>query len=123
MSFGSRAPKRITPSFAWRVPATIARPRTSSAFANREPMIEVCATTVSPAESAKSTMKSSGRLPSVDCRTPVMAGPKRAADGLRPDADNPREPGERNARDDEGGDGGVGRVMEHSGDRRDHEGG
>ena len=28
--------------------------------------------------SANTTMKSSGRLPSVDCRTPVTAGPNRS---------------------------------------------
>ena len=41
-------------------------------------MIDVCATTISPAESAKTTMKNSGRFPSVDCSTPVTAGPKRS---------------------------------------------
>src|SRR5205807_1999629 len=56
---------------------TITRPRTSSALANTEPMSDVCATTVSPADSAKITMKNSGRLPSDDCRKPVRAGPKR----------------------------------------------
>ena len=40
--------------------------------------MDVCATTISPARSAKMTMKSSGRFPSVDWSTPVMAGPKRA---------------------------------------------
>jgi hypothetical protein len=77
VSFGRRALKRITPSSAFAEPATIASPRTSSAFANSEPRIDVWAMTVSPAESAKQTMNSSGRLPSVDCRTPVTAGPKR----------------------------------------------
>ncbi len=66
----------MQPSFAARVPATIERPRTSSAFANSEPRIDVWATTISPAESANRTTKSSGRLPSVDWRTPVTAGPK-----------------------------------------------
>ena len=78
VSFGSRWRKRITSPSAARAPATIASPRTSSAFANSEPRIEVWATTISPAESANSTMKSSGRLPSVDWSTPVTAGPKRA---------------------------------------------
>ena len=59
-------------------PATIASPSTSRAFASTEPTSEVCATTTSPAESAKSTTKNSGRLPSVDCKTPVTAGPKRS---------------------------------------------
>ena len=54
------------------------RPSTSNALAKRLPRIEVCATTVSPARSAKMTMKSSGRLPSVDCSTPVTAGPNRS---------------------------------------------
>ena len=57
----------------------IASPRTRSAFARSEPRIEVCATTISPARSAKITMNSSGRFPSVDWSTPVVAGPKRAA--------------------------------------------
>ena len=41
-------------------------------------MSDVFATTTSPAESANTTMKNSGRFPSVDCRNPVTAGPKRA---------------------------------------------
>ena len=77
VSFGSRFRKRITPSRAESEPATIARPSTSSAFANNEPRIDVCATTTSPAESAKRTTNSSGRFPSVDCSTPVVAAPKR----------------------------------------------
>ena len=59
-------------------PAMIASPRTRSALARSEPRIDVCATTISPARSAKTTMKSSGRFPRVDCSTPVVAGPKRA---------------------------------------------
>ena len=78
MSFGSRAPKDIVPSGCRVDPAEIARPSTSSAFANSEPRIENCATTSSPAESAKRTMNSSGRLPRVDWRAPVTAGPNRA---------------------------------------------
>ena len=77
VSFGSRGLNRIRPSSALRAPTTITRPRTSSALANTEPMSDVCATTVSPADSAKITMKNSGRLPSDDCRKPVRAGPKR----------------------------------------------
>ena len=61
---------------ATRAPAMIARPSTRSAFANSEPRIDVWATTISPAASEKRTMKSSGRLPSVDWSTPVTAGPK-----------------------------------------------
>ena len=78
MSCGSRARNRIAPSGAARAPATIARPRTSSPFANREPRIDVRATTSSPADSANNTMKSSGRFPSVDWSAPVTAGPKRS---------------------------------------------
>src|SRR5262245_17749492 len=78
VSLGSRRWKRMIPSSARQAPAMIASPRTSSALARSEPRIDVCATTISPARSAKSTMKSSGRLPSVDCSTPVTAGPKRA---------------------------------------------
>ena len=76
VSLGSRAWKRMTPSPAKRDPAMIVRPSTSSAFANNEPRIDVWATTISPAASENSTMKSSGRLPSVDWSTPVTAGPK-----------------------------------------------
>ena len=76
MSFGSRGENRMTPSSAWRAPTTITKPSTSSALAKIEPMIENCATTTSPADSAKITTKNSGRLPSVDCSTPVTAGPK-----------------------------------------------
>ena len=78
VSFGRRVWKRMTRSSARHAPAMIARPSTRSAFASNDPRIEVCATTISPARSAKITMKSSGRLPSVDCSTPVTAGPKRA---------------------------------------------
>ncbi len=78
MSFGSRAEKRISPSFAAAAPAAMARPSTSRPFANSEPRMENCATTVSPALSAKTTTNSSGRFPSVDCSAPVTAGPKRA---------------------------------------------
>ena len=78
VSFGRRGLKRIRFSRDCRAPATITRPSTSRPFANRLPRIEVCATTVSPARSAKTTMKNSGRLPSVDWSTPVTAGPNRS---------------------------------------------
>ncbi len=78
MSFGSRFWNRITPPSDELAPTAIASPSTSSAFANSEPRIENCATTSSPALSEKITMKSSGRLPSVDCSTPVTAGPNLA---------------------------------------------
>jgi hypothetical protein len=68
----------MTPSGAAREPAAIDSPRTSRAFASSDPTIEVFATTSSPAETANMTTKSSGRLPSVDWRTPVTAGPKRS---------------------------------------------
>ena len=76
VSFGRRRPKRITPSFAFHAPAMITNPRTSSALTRIEPRIAVSATTSCPAFSAKMTTKNSGRLPSVDCITPVTAGPK-----------------------------------------------
>ena len=76
VSLASRGAKRMTPSRDRQAPVRITSPSTSSAFANSEPRIENCATTTSPAESAKSTMKSSGRLPSDACSTPVTAGPK-----------------------------------------------
>ena len=77
VSLGSRGLKRITPSFARRAPATITSPSTSSALTRIEPRIAVSATTFSPAWSAKITTKNSGRLPSVDWRNPVIAGPSR----------------------------------------------
>ena len=78
VSFGSRAQKRMQPSSERRAPTTITSPSTSSALAKIDPMIDVCATTVCPACSAKITTNSSGRLPSVDCSRPVTAGPKRS---------------------------------------------
>ncbi len=77
VSLGRRRWKRITPSGAARAPVTITSPRTSRALANSDPMMDVWATTTCPARRANTTMNSSGRLPSVDCRTPVTAGPKR----------------------------------------------
>ncbi len=68
----------MIPSGDRRAPITITRPSTSSALARIEPTIAVCATTSSPAFSAKMTTNSSGRLPSVDCSMPVTPGPKRS---------------------------------------------
>ena len=116
VSFGSRRWKRIVPSALRRAPATIASPSTSSAFANSEPMIDVCATTISPARSANSTMKSSGRLPSVDCRTPVTAGPKRApTDSVAIPTAQARPPSAMPATTNDATSL-VGRVVEHAGD-------
>ena len=78
VSFGSRGLKDMTPSGAARAPAAIDSPRTRSAFASSDPTIDVFATTSSPADTANRTTKSSGRFPSVDCRTPVTAGPNRS---------------------------------------------
>ncbi len=78
VSRGSLWEKRITPSGAFIAPTTITRPSTSIALAKIDPMIAVCATTSSPFCSAKITTNSSGRLPSVDCNIPVIAGPKRS---------------------------------------------
>src|SRR4051794_489526 len=75
VSLGSRVWKRITVSSLTRAPTTITAPSTSSALAKIEPMIENCATITSPLDRAKTTTKNSGRLPSVDCSTPVTAGP------------------------------------------------
>ena len=78
VSLGSREPKRMIPSSDRRAPTKRVAPSTRSALANSEPRIDAWATTTSPAESANRTTKSSGRLPSVDWSTPVMAGPKRS---------------------------------------------
>ena len=75
-SCGSRGEKRMMPSELCRAPTTITIPSTSSALAKIEPISENCATTTSPADSANTTTKNSGRLPSVACSTPVTAGPK-----------------------------------------------
>ena len=75
MSFASLRPNRMQLSGARVAPTTITSPRTSSALAKIEPMIDVWATTVWPACSAKITTNSSGRLPNVDCINPVTAGP------------------------------------------------
>jgi len=77
VSCGSRGLKRMSPPPA-RAPTTSTIPSTSSAFANTDPISDVLATTTSPADRAKMTMKNSGRFPSDDCRKPVIAGPKRA---------------------------------------------
>jgi hypothetical protein len=78
VSLGSRGRKRIVPSRELRAPTTMTSPSTSSALASSDPTIEVCATTTSPLCNAKTTTNSSGRLPRVDCSTPVTAGPKRS---------------------------------------------
>ena len=78
VSLGSRLPKRMTPSGARRAPTARVMPSTSRALAKSEPRIEVCATTTSPAERANSTTNSSGRFPSVNWSTPVVAGPNRS---------------------------------------------
>ena len=65
----------ITPPRARSAPTTRTKPSTSSAVANSDPTIALWATTRSPLFSANSTTNSSGRLPSVACRSPVAAGP------------------------------------------------
>ena len=86
MSLGSRGLKRITPPSLTRAPTMITAPSTSSALANRLPRIEVCATSTSPALRAKTTTNSSGRLPRVDCNTPVSPGPAWAPSDSVPSA-------------------------------------
>ena len=77
VSLGKRGLKRMTPS-RWRsAPATITSPSTSSALNRIEPRMAVSATTFWPACNAKITTKNSGRLPTVDCISPVAAGPSR----------------------------------------------
>ena len=78
VSFGSPVLKRMIPSRSRRAPAMITNPRTSSALTRIEPRIAVSATIFWPAFRAKMTTKNSGRLPRVDCRNPVIAGPKRS---------------------------------------------
>ena len=64
-------------------------------------MIAVSATTSCPAWSANSTTKNSGRLPSVDCRTPVIAAPEPPPDLLGRERHDPGEPGQRERREHE----------------------
>ena len=78
VSLGSRRLNVMQRFSERRAPTTMTSPRTSSALAKIEPRIDVCATTVSPAPSANRTTNSSGRLPSVDCSSPVTPGPKRS---------------------------------------------
>ena len=113
MSCGSRRRKRMIPSR--RAPTMITRPMTSRALANSEPTTEVCATTTWPSASAKRTMKNSGRLPSVDCRTPVTAGPKRDADLLGREGDDRGERRERDPGHHEGQHAGGARVAQQAG--------
>ena len=75
VSFARRWPKRITPSGARRAPTTITIPSTSSAFEKIDPITVLCATTASPWRRAKTTRKSSGRLPSVACMNPATPAP------------------------------------------------
>ena len=77
VSLGSRGLNRMMPSFATSEPQIRTTPSTSSALTRIDPRIAVWATTTAPACNAKMTTKNSGRLPTVDCRTPVIAGPKR----------------------------------------------
>ena len=69
----------------------------------------------SPAASAKSTMKSSGRLPSVDWSTPVTAGPNSSADSRESPTSQARPPAR--LRLDEGRGRRRVREVEHAGDR------
>ena len=77
VSLGRRGLNRMTRSGSRRAPTTITRPSTSSALTRIEPRIAVWATISWPALSANTTTKNSGRLPSVACSRPVIAGPKR----------------------------------------------
>ena len=101
VSFGSRRPKRMTPSSERHAPAMIARPRTRSAFASSDPRIDVCATTISPALSAKMTMKSSGQVPERRLEDARRRRPEASPDGLRAHADRPGEQRERDDSDSE----------------------
>ena len=121
VSFGSRAPEAHHAVLARAPrPPTITRPSTSSAFANSEPMIEVCATTISPACEREHHDEELGQVAE---RRLQHAGDGRAeplADRLRRERDDhPREPRERDAADAEDNDYGFGaRVVEHSSDGR-----
>ena len=77
VSRGSLASKCIVPVLSARAPAMITSPSTNSALTRIEPRIAVSATIRSPAISANSTTKNSGKLPSVACIRPVTAGPRR----------------------------------------------
>jgi hypothetical protein len=95
-SCGSRRRKRIRPSSATAAPVTITSPWTSSALARIEPTSELCATSSSPEDSAKMTMKSSGRLPREAWARPVTSGPKRVAACSVPSATTQARPASAN---------------------------
>ena len=102
LSFGRRCLKRITPSLDSTEPAKMTSPSTKSAFAKIEPRIDARATTSSPAREAKTTMKNSGRLPSVDWRSAGHGRPEALAHLLRREGDDPRKARKRERRDPEG---------------------
>ena len=66
-------------------------------------------------------MKSSGRLPSVDWSAPVIGGTESRADGFRGDPDQPGDPAERGAGDEEHDDRLDVGVVQDAADRRERE--
>src|SRR2546421_2234598 len=71
---GTSEAKRCVP---WRKPPTKkASPSTSRLFPRIEPTSAAWITAISPLRSAKYPTKSSGKLPSEDCNTPVAPGPR-----------------------------------------------
>ncbi len=66
-----------------RPPTRNARPSTSTLFARIDPTSAACTTFTSPSLSAKSAMKSSGRLPSADWTMPARAGAERGSRAAR----------------------------------------
>ena len=61
-----------------RPPAKNASPSTNRLFPRIEPTIAACTTSINPARKAKIPTKSSGKLPSADCNTPVAPEPRRS---------------------------------------------
>ena len=61
-----------------RPPTKNASPSTNKLFPRIEPTIADCTTSISPARKAKIPTKSSGKLPSADCNTPVAPDPRRS---------------------------------------------
>ena len=71
---GTSEAKRCVP---WRKPPTKkASPNTSRLFPRIEPTSAAWITVISPSRRAKYPTKSSGKLPSEDCNTPVAPGPR-----------------------------------------------
>ena len=114
MSFGSRGWKRMTPPSLAREPAMITSPSTSSALANRLPRMLVCATTTSPAFEREDHHEQLGQVAERRLQHAGQPWADVVAQRVRPERDEPRQPGQRDRderEDDQPVDAGV---VEHA---------